>query len=342
MRSFKKIFPRLVLLLLFVFLLEKGVRFLYEPYDQYSIYANREYRENIGNIDTLFVGTSRTYSSCNPAVYDELMNANSFNMGTGSQSITDSYFIIKDALRLNPVKTVYLEVSIPTLKKIQNDSSTIGSFNRVSSLFGKLEMAAAARKNSLQVRELFFSTRVSNYFDFDAVAKNVSYKLSADQNTPPKMPNNEPPYLYKGFISNNRTYKGKKKITENKSKHRWNRKAISPESVDALKNIITLCQEKEAELILFSPPITENFLSLAGDIDDMHACYQAIADTYHLRFFDMNLYKNRNEVFPNALFRDRMHMNINGAETFTTILAELTRGGNPDTSYFDSQYLPAQ
>jgi hypothetical protein len=342
MHNFKKIFPRLILLLVFVFLLEKGVRFLYEPYDQYSIYANREYQENIGKIDTLFLGTSRTYSSCDPAVYDELMNANSFNMGTGSQSITDSYFILKDALRLNPIKTVYLEVSVPTLKKIQNDSSTIGSFNRVSSLFGKLEMASAAQKNGLQMRELFFSTRVSDYFDFDAVVKNVSYKLSSDRNTPPQMPKNDPSYLYKGFISSSREYTGKMKTTENKSKHRWSRSSISSERMNSLLDIIDLCQKNEVELILFSPPITENFLSLVGDIDDMHACYQTIADTYGIRFFDMNLYKNKNEVFPNSLFRDRMHMNIKGAETFTGILAELTQSGTDFSRFFNLQYCAGQ
>ena len=87
MHNFKKILPRVAVLLAFVFLLEAGIRFLYEPYTQYSIYARREYQSMKEDVDTLFCGTSKTYSGYDPAVYDSSTGAVSFNLGTGSQPL---------------------------------------------------------------------------------------------------------------------------------------------------------------------------------------------------------------------------------------------------------------
>ncbi len=81
MHSIKKILPRAAAVLCFVFLLESAVQFLYQPYDKYSIYANREYREQKGGVDTLFCGTSHVYYAFDPALFDKRLGTNSFNMG---------------------------------------------------------------------------------------------------------------------------------------------------------------------------------------------------------------------------------------------------------------------
>ena len=99
MHNFKKILPRVAVLLAFVFLLEAGIRFLYEPYTQYSIYARREYQSMKEDVDTLFCGTSKTYSGYDPAVYDSSTGAVSFNLGTGSQPLVTTNELLEDAFR---------------------------------------------------------------------------------------------------------------------------------------------------------------------------------------------------------------------------------------------------
>ena len=63
-----------------VVLLEAGVRFLYEDYRSYHIYARKEYKEELGQLDTLFCGTSRTYSGINPMLFDDLTGSNSLQI----------------------------------------------------------------------------------------------------------------------------------------------------------------------------------------------------------------------------------------------------------------------
>lgn len=183
MHNFKKILPRVAVLLAFVFLLEAGIRFLYEPYTQYSIYAHREYQSMKEEVDTLFCGTSKTYSGYDPAVYDSSTGAVSFNLGTGSQPLVTT------------------------------------------------------------------------------------------------------------------------------------------------------------KIILVSPPLPEVLLSLAGDMNNMHATYQAIADSHGIPFYDMNFYTKKNTVFNRELFRDIVHLNRNGAEIYTGLIAEIHESGDAYPTYFTEEYM---
>ena len=108
------------------------------------------------------------------------------------------------------IKTVYLEVSLSTLQRGRNDSARIGASDRFVTLFGKLSSIFHETSSGVQVRKLLYSTRVTDYFDFSAVAANVSYKLSAESGQAPVMPDKEPQYLGRGFLNNDNVYSGKR------------------------------------------------------------------------------------------------------------------------------------
>ena len=338
MRSFKKILLRIVILAGFVYLLETGIRFLYEDYKSYHIYARKEYKQEEGTLDTLFCGTSRTYSGLNPAIYDELTGSNSFNMATSAQDISNTYYIIKDAIRNNPIETIYLEVSVPTLGKTDNDTGRVVSTERIYTLWGKLDAALHESNSNLQVRDLFYSTRVSDYFDFEEVKKNILYKLSADSDTPPVTRPKKLHYICKGFYSSFRVYKPADTISI-KKRYIWDRNKLYQPSVDALNDILTLCAENDIEVILYSPPISEPILPLIGDLNDMHACYQEIADAYGIDFYDMNFLIDHQTIFTNEMFRDSMHLNINGAEILTSTLARIHEDNEHAAFYFTEEYM---
>lgn len=339
MHNFKKILPRVAVLLAFVFLLEAGIRFLYEPYTQYSIYARREYQSMKEDVDTLFCGTSKTYSGYDPAVYDSSTGAVSFNLGTGSQPLVTTKELLEDAFRVSPIKTVYLEVSLSTLQRGRNDSARIGASDRFVTLFGKLSSIFHETSSGVQIRKLLYSTRVTDYFDFSAVAANVSYKLSAESGQAPVMPDKEPQYLGRGFLNNDNVYSGKRYTDTNITIHSWKPRIHTQENKALLDEIITLCQEKGVEIILVSPPLPEVLLSHAGDMNHMHATYQAIADSHGIPFYDMNFYTEKNTVFNRELFRDIVHLNRNGAKIYTGLIAEIHESGDAYPTYFTKEYM---
>lgn len=339
MHSFKKILPRAAVFIAFVFLLEAGIRFLYEPYTQYSLYARKEYQSMKGEVDTLFCGTSKTYSGYDPAVYDASTGAVSFNLGTGSQPLVTTKELIEDALKVSPIRTVYLEVSLSTLQKGRNDSARIGATDRFVTLSGKLSSIFHETSSGVQIRKLLYSTRVTNYFDFSAVAANVSYKLSSESGTAPEMPESEPQYLGRGFLNNDNVYSGKRYTDTNITIHSWKPQIHTQENKDLLDEIIELCQKNDVEIILVSPPLPEVLLSHAGDMNAMHATYQEIADRHGIRFYDMNFYTEKNTLFTRELFRDVVHLNRTGADTYTELIAEIHGSGDAYTDYFTEEYL---
>lgn len=74
-------------------------------------------------------------------------------------------------------------------------------------------------------------------------------------------------------------------------------------------------------------------------MNHMHATYQAIADSHGIPFYDMNFYTEKNTVFNRELFRDIVHLNRNGAEIYTGLIAEIHESGDAYPTYFTEEYM---
>ncbi|MEI3193838.1 MAG: hypothetical protein V8S22_07940 [Lachnospiraceae bacterium] len=72
-------------------------------------------------------------------------------------------------------------------------------------------------------------------------------------------------------------------------------------------------------------------------MNHMHATYQAIADSHGIPFYDMNFYTEKNTVFNRELFRDIVHLNRNGAEIYTGLIAEIHESGDAYPTYFTEE-----
>src|SRR5437870_3052083 len=68
------------------------------------------YQQKKNSIDLLFLGSSHCYRSFNPAIFDEKLGTNSFNMASPSQSPLTSYYVLKEVLKRQSPKIVILEV----------------------------------------------------------------------------------------------------------------------------------------------------------------------------------------------------------------------------------------
>ena len=53
------------------------------------------YEQN--EIDTLFIGSSHCYRSINTEIADELLQSNTFNAGTSSQTLLDTWYLLQEA-----------------------------------------------------------------------------------------------------------------------------------------------------------------------------------------------------------------------------------------------------
>ena len=164
--------------------------------------------------------------------------------GTGAQPMSSTYFLIREALDINPVKTVYLGISFSSLLKEENDSGKLGAYDRLITLRGRLRCIVDETSNNRRVNELFYSTRVNKYLDLNTVKTNLKEKLDpAYETTPPESDGNR--YMYKGYLASDRIFSGKRTTEENKEYNVWDPENISQENLDYLVKIINLCVRKK-------------------------------------------------------------------------------------------------
>lgn len=124
---------------------------------------------------------------------------------------------------------------------------------------------------------------------------------------------------------------------------RWNTvsDSIDEENADCLDQITALCKEKDIKLILVTTPISKEFLCSSGDFDIPYRWYSQYAQAHGLRFYDLNLYKGIETLFPDdEMFFDTLHLNTEGAERFSQLFAELEQrmrsGEDISDQFYDS------
>ena len=89
--------------------------------------------------DLIFLGSSRGYCAYNPIVTDSILSSNSYNMCTGNQDITQSYFILKEILKYQTPSYIVYEMFLPSFPK-QTDFYPVFSNAKFMSVKGKIDM----------------------------------------------------------------------------------------------------------------------------------------------------------------------------------------------------------
>ena len=101
---FKSILFLIILILSFFYYEEK----IFKRFDAFVDYAY--YRIPKDSVDLLFVGSSHSYCTFNPRLFDHFLKCNSLNLGTDSQSFKITYFSILEILKYQKPKVIVIEV----------------------------------------------------------------------------------------------------------------------------------------------------------------------------------------------------------------------------------------
>lgn len=264
-----------------------------------------------GSVDTIFVGPSFVYRGINPEIVDSICGTNSFNLGTSSQKPIDSYFMIKEAVRVQPIKMIVLDVSQ-------------GFYAKESDFAAKSTYLILDRmKNSSVKREY-----IEKAFDFDEMPQaylkachydfpNLSgfaynFKGAFSKGEPVKVNMINEWYVDRGFVTSEQVYEG----TEDSEKEIRN---VDEESLKWLGEIISFCKEKDIRLIVVSSPKTKDYYESQINYDK-----NAEFITNYLKNSGYE-YNDFCDIIENDNFVDREHLNGKGAEKFSEMIAGLIK-----------------
>lgn len=264
--------------------------------------------------DLIILGSSRAYTSLNPKVIDSGLNIKSFNMGTSSQDITESFYTLKEVLNHQKPKYIVLETFLGSCDDFINYYQVYSNASFFKSSEYKYELVVNGYGSKGIVNYLIPLMKFNNYMKQDIIS------LFSKSNT--KAPKKN---WYKGFhydttVVSKRDINGFKPIPSFKNKN-FNK--------DRFKNyfdkIYELTKAHGIKLIVLRTPYPPSRLLLDSNTDE-NSYYQKFFSNYKdVGYYDLNSYKSNIFNFKDEDFSDFHHANGKGAEKISKQLVDIIR-----------------
>lgn len=321
MHNIRKIGIRILLVLVVLFLYQRGVEYLYRPHNETITFINKERREYDGEIETLICGTSTAQRGIDPEILDKKLETVSFNTASSLQPLDGTYELIKDMTRNNPVETVILGIAPDTMmKRTVHTKYKSRLYDRLGSPYHKFRYLISGCDIDEWPYMMLYSARVENYFDGETIKKNINVKQTEEYKNGQIADSN---YKAKGMIANKKILEGEQIefITPKDSEFKADK--MKEHNLAYLTKIAEYCNENQIELILVYIPLSGKKIQAYGDITSMHEFFEKFAKENDALFWDFNYHKELKVLFSNDKFEDTKHLNRNGAEVFSEQLADV-------------------
>lgn len=303
------------------------------PYGSRSQVVWSEFRAT-DKVDAVCLGSSIGAQSFDPAVVDEALGTNSFNMCTPSQTPAESYLGLKEALEHHKLNRVYYVVDFATFwndydmypgrvflnEKWKGDDF----FQRFRDLSYALP-DASWMLDEKSINWLFPWTEQRVWFSL--LHDNVVMQLNgtplieaAEHNAQQE----NAPWTYYGKGYGN--YDGF--CDYNADSHllytNLGMRPLQDANLVNLVDICELCEENGVELVAFAPPRPDfGYIDMGERYNDYLQQMKAIVEEHGGSYYDFNL--ARPELFDSQeiYYRDWEHCNAIGASAFSESLAKL-------------------
>lgn len=328
MRSFKKAILKVALFTLIFALICSP--FVYTYIKKGS--ANNNYLPQLeaenGKIDFLICGASQSVWGFIPAVLDEELGCNSFNVSSGLLSMEGRYTILCDVLKDNPVKTLVMDFSFGNLLRA-DDSDTIEG-----ELLLEEHLRGAAR-----VRYYCTHTKLNEIFSsFYYVIRTGMYSLLR----PNAGVDASAPYYGKGYWGTHEPTDQRRAIYwgGDNPEQRETSYPVDKENLLYLDKIMQLCKEKDIRVYLVTTAYPTGVVSWSNR-DGMLKAHLEIAQHFGCPFYDFNLFRQKDVFFNDETsYYDVEHVSTEGAVAQTQLLSEWISDGSAGVGA-DARFFPS-
>jgi len=261
------------------------------------------YPEN--SLDVVFLGSSHCYRSFVPKIFDERLGVNSFNLGSSSQSIFTSYFVLKEALEFQSPKIVVFEVFNGTFQVDENEAfvDLMYNYDYLKSQEVKWEVKASLSVNK-NIEMLFPAYRFNH--NLNLFLENPGVNADKQENSI---------YSHKGYVETDlpASYYKFSKVEKNEIEQ----KELVILQLKYFEKIIHLLNEKNIELILITQPMHPDAYARTKDLGQ-NDFLDSIATLKNLRYHNFN----GNQTFTGDQYYDSHHFNKKGAEKFSHLVCD--------------------
>ena len=293
-------------------------------------YTFHDYYEQ-DNIDVLFVGSSQTFYSIDCGIMDEKLGKNTFDLGTASQRLTLSSFLVEDAAHRYDLEHVYVYLGYRqarntkdkiSLENLSYVTDGLRSIPDKCMLIGKYSSPDQYMNALLPVRR-----NLENLFDPATLAGTLSIKSTDEYKNYMGSMLLPAPEIYggKGHVA------GAKSIEEGTLVSTYTPDPVNLARVtdvwkNSLQDIIDFCKAEDIGLTFFAPPLSSCVLLALEDQDSFIQEIYKLIEGSGYEFVDFSLLKKEYWPDTSTLYNDDTHLNQFGAERFTEIFADYING----------------
>lgn len=264
---------------------------------------NEFYGMKDNSIDLLFLGSSHAYRGFDPKIFDKILNINSFNLGSSSQTPAISYYVLKEALNSQNPDIVIYEVYWPLFNRENEFNSTMYNYDYIRNEHLKKEMLLNTLNLTDYISVAFDSYRYRNNYQllFDLVF-NINKKETKEY------------YKSKGFVfrdeQNNLDELRNNNLFENEN---YRTSKFENMQMKYFNKTIKLAKRNNIDILLVTVPIPKYSLSKVNDYLKINKTFKEIADHHNINYLDYNLI-NRINLKDKKHFYDDNHINYKGVK----------------------------
>ena len=295
---------------------------IYE-YPVYKAIKNKTHRNylkwndihtNKNSYDLVIIGSSRAYTAYNPVVIDSALQLKSYNMGTSSQDIVESYYTLKEVFDYQKPKYVVFDVFFPCSDDLLDYYQIFSNASFFESNKRKLELVTQGYGSSGVLNYTIPLVKYRNYIKQDIGG------LFSDNKTPRKEDN-----WIRGYL-NDSSVVSKEKIEHfNPISNYQNVNFDASRFQTYLKKIKDLAEANNAQLICLRSPYPPSRLALS-ETDDEKLYFEEHIDPKTAVFYDLNSYKTVEKyIYTDQDFADYHHPNISGAKKASAQLVDIIK-----------------
>lgn len=310
----KKIFKSIIFLIILVLSFQYYEEKIFKRFDSFLNYAY--YKIPKDSIDLLFVGSSHSYCTFNPRLFDHYLKCNSLNLGTDSQSFSITYSAILEILKRQTPKVIVIEVypikrepSIPALRP---------HLDTMSFSVNKLRLI----KNSLPITK--WGNHLINTFYYHSRWKEFSILKKEEHKGYESWEERTNNKGFGGYVWDSvrysLTYDIYEKIYNNIPNSSF---SISENYLKLLEDLFKICQKKGIKVIIASPPVID-------DYDVLNILYNSslkeLMNKYNIDSIDFNTGKTKYEKIN---FLDNAHLSLAGSDEVSFEMASFLKENYP-------------
>ena len=340
-KMIKRFFKVIAVSLVFV-LVQSAAAFALEPV-MYGHWVKHDLKEQADIIDTVYLGTSKVYSSLDPKVIDAELGSYSLNCGTASQTVKGSYYYLRQLMTQASIKQVIYDLSCYQFSEAKpEDQDTLAHrmiiLDRITDPIVRAQYIAGCFDIDELVNVFFPAYFYKN--NTYSIIPTVKMKLSDTYRNYGYYESAENAhYDERGFIVMDRVAT-EQELVDNLDLNDYSN-TFDKESIEYFDKMVQLCKDNDIELFLISIPVTELLMKKTGNYDIYHNLFVSLAQKNNLKYYDFNFYKRRAAELKDTDYFENVHLNYGGAEKVSKwigeVLSESKNGSDLSEDFYTSR-----